>query len=100
MPVSVDQVSAAVAAFAPAPAASQVTEPVAIQAIAASANTPPLDITCNASRAPVFERIPRVISRFCVAWYAESAVVRVKKTTRRIPQLQPAVTAIVPTIAA
>src|SRR5688500_6673845 len=57
MPVSVDQVSAAAAAIAPAPAASQVTEPVAIQAIAASANTPPLDITCSASRAPVFERI-------------------------------------------
>ena len=72
VPISVDQLSAAAAESAPAPAtaahaAGRPSPRVTMLASAAKANTPPLASTCQASRAPPFSTIAPVRASLAAA---------------------------------
>ena len=96
VPTSVAHVSAADAASAPMPIASQIADGDTRLATAATVNSPPFAATCHKSRSSVFATIALEISSFRCAPAFESAVPETKNAARRAAQLHPAVTAMVP----
>ena len=96
VPSSVAQVSAADAASAPIPTASQIGDWDTRLANAAAVKSPPFATTCHTSRSPVFATIPWAISSLRRAPSFESAMPEAKNAISRIPQLHPAALATVP----